>query len=138
MHTNELKKHIAAILVTALETEPAIFPETTAYLGMGGDDQAWYAVRNVMVDSGMITLKGNLIKLTEPGRALARKINALQKAAAKAREAAEATHHPHDFESYREECKARFAKMATPGQVATLIAACNAERDRQTTEIAPA
>jgi hypothetical protein len=106
MTTNELKIHITAILLTALDTEPAFFPETMAYIALGGDDETWYAVRNVIVDTKMITLKGNLIKLTEAGRELAWKIKTMQDEAKKKAEECKAhaieTKHPADIADYRE------------------------------------
>ena len=74
-HENLLTS-IAAILTTALETEPYPFPESMAYLAMGSDIQAWETVRAGMVHAGLVTIRGYCITLTPKGRALAEKCNA--------------------------------------------------------------
>ena len=77
MDEREVLAHVAAILTTALETEPDPFPESLAYLAMDMDLGKWETVRGVMVDIGVITIRGNLIGLTAKGRRVAEGCNAL-------------------------------------------------------------
>ena len=78
MTKNELGAAIAAILTTALEVgEGEYFPESTAYLALGGDIHKWETVRSVLVGGKLVTLKSNTISLTPLGRDMAQKINAV-------------------------------------------------------------
>lgn len=81
MDRKEIFVAIASILTTALEVGAAgperglYFPESMAYLAMGGDIHKWEIVRGVMVGCGLITVKGNLIHITSLGREKAKLIN---------------------------------------------------------------
>lgn len=63
---------IAAVLTTALECQPC--PESAVYMALGSDMGRWEVVRGVMTGSGLITIKGHSIGLTDKGRTLAQKI----------------------------------------------------------------
>jgi hypothetical protein len=76
MNKHEVTTYVAAILTTALETEPDLFPESMAYLATGGDIGKWEVVRHVLVDCEWVTIKGNVIQLTDKGRDMAVKVNA--------------------------------------------------------------
>ena len=76
MTTNEILTHVAAVLTTALETEPAPFPETMAYLAMGTNMEAWQTVRHILTVGAMATFDGHAIRLTAKGRDLAEQCNA--------------------------------------------------------------
>jgi hypothetical protein len=77
MDRNQLMTYVAAVLTTALETEPRPFPESMAYLAMGADLSKWQTIKQVLVDGGMITTPGYSIQLTDKGRELAQKCNAV-------------------------------------------------------------
>jgi hypothetical protein len=72
----ELITAVAAVITTALETEPDFFPESFAYLALGGDISKWETVKGFLLGGKMITIDGNVIKLTAYGRDLATKCNA--------------------------------------------------------------
>lgn len=77
MTKSEILTAIAAILTTALETEPGLFPESMAYLAAtGGNIHDWQTVRHILLTADMVTIEGNIIRLTDNGRDLARKCNA--------------------------------------------------------------
>ena len=76
MSKSELYVALAAVLTTALETEPQPFPETMAYLALGADMGKWEAVRSVLTQGGFATMDGNAIALTPKGCELAEKLNA--------------------------------------------------------------
>lgn len=76
MTKEQLTTYVAAILTTALETEPSAFPESMAYLAMGADLSKWQAVKQILVGSGLIEVNGYSIELTTKGRELARRCNA--------------------------------------------------------------
>ena len=76
MTREKLMTYVAAVLTTALETEPSPFPESMAYLAMGADLSAWGTVKGVLLGGGMVTVDGNAIQLTDKGRDLAQKCNA--------------------------------------------------------------
>lgn len=77
MNKNDLLTYLAAVLTTALETEPAPFPESMAYLALGSDMGKWEIVRAALTENGLITItRGHAIELTDAGRALARECNA--------------------------------------------------------------
>jgi len=75
MTRQEINKYLAAILVTALETEPDPFPESMAYLAMNSDMDKWTIIRELLSTAGLATFPGNSITLSDKGRVLA---NAIQ------------------------------------------------------------
>ncbi|MFA5285146.1 MAG: hypothetical protein WC347_06080 [Smithellaceae bacterium] len=75
MGKNELNKVLAAILTTALETEPASFPESFAYMACGANLDKWTITKAVLITGNLTTMEGNDIKLTEKGREMAKLIN---------------------------------------------------------------
>ena len=72
MTREQLMTCMAAVLTTALETEPEPFPESLAYLATGADLTKWEQVKHMLTGSGLITTAGHAIQLTDKGRALAR------------------------------------------------------------------
>ena len=80
MTRSELNTALAAILTTALETEPDGFPESMAYIALGSDMGKWTMVKTILVDNRLATFDGYHIQLTERGRELARKCNAARAA----------------------------------------------------------
>jgi len=76
MTHNELNCYLAAILTTALETEPGPFPETMAYLALGSDMAKWTTVKGLLQATKLATFAGHSITLTAAGRAVAEKCNA--------------------------------------------------------------
>lgn len=75
MNKNQLNTALAAILTTAVETEPEPFPESFAYLALGSDIHKWETVKHVLSFSGLATFTGSLVKLTDRGRLMAEKCN---------------------------------------------------------------
>ena len=72
----QFTQYIAAILTTALDTEPGPFPESMAYLAMGSDINAWNTVKSALATAGLATFAGHSLALTDKGRELARQCNA--------------------------------------------------------------
>jgi hypothetical protein len=77
MTREQLLTYVAAILTTALETEPSPFPESMAYLALGSDMAAWETVRRVLVGGQLVTINGHAIALTAKGRTVAQDCNAV-------------------------------------------------------------
>ncbi len=80
--TRQQLQIIAAVITTALETEPAPFPESYAYIAGGCDLHLWHDIKTELLLREVITIEaGPTIKLTDKGRKLARTFNAvIQKA----------------------------------------------------------
>ena len=76
MTREQLNTYLAAILTTALETEPSPVPESMAYIALGSDMSAWSVVRSVLESAKLATFQGHAIRLTAAGRAVAEKCNA--------------------------------------------------------------
>ncbi len=76
MSKQEIITYVAAILATALDTEPTPFPESTAYMAMGMDMSKWETIRSILLGGDMVSIRGNAIALTQHGRELAEKCNA--------------------------------------------------------------
>ena len=76
MTKDQLMTYVAAVLTTALETEPSPFPESMAYLAMGADLSKWETVKRVLTVSGWVTTEGHSIQLTDKGRDIAQQCNA--------------------------------------------------------------
>jgi hypothetical protein len=69
MTRHDLLTAVAAVLTTALETEPDPFPESTVYLAVCGTDiETWEALKYVLTSTGLVTCSGNCIHLTDKGR----------------------------------------------------------------------
>jgi hypothetical protein len=79
MTAAQILPYVASILMTAAETEPDIFPESMAYLAAGGMEE-WNMIKRVMLHIQVITIEGNLIRLTPKGRDYAHRMNASVKA----------------------------------------------------------
>jgi len=75
MNEKTAKLYMTAILITALETEPNPFPETLAYLAIGGNEAEWYTIRNILDKTGLMTIsRAHTCHLTDKGRDFARKL----------------------------------------------------------------
>lgn len=62
--------HVSAVLSTLLEVgEPA--PESSLYLAMESNIERYHMIRNLMIDSGLISVEHNAVSLTEKGREVA-------------------------------------------------------------------
>ncbi len=68
---------IAAILTTAIESEPTVFPESYGYIAVGSDLEKWNAVKGVLSRAALATFDGNQIRLTDKGRLLAQQCQAV-------------------------------------------------------------
>lgn len=65
----------ASAIVTTL-AEVGDSPETPLYLaGKFESLEAWYAMREVLITNGLITVSHNLVSITPKGRELAKKID---------------------------------------------------------------
>lgn len=75
--TREIQMLMTAVLTTALETEPAAFPESYAYIAAGMNLPEWEDAKHVMTALQLITIEpGPQIRLTNKGRDIAQKLNA--------------------------------------------------------------
>jgi hypothetical protein len=72
MTKQQLMSYVAAVLTTALETEPSPFPESMAYLAMGADLGKWETVKQALTFASLITCEGHDIQLTTKGREVAK------------------------------------------------------------------
>ncbi len=77
MTTKELTVYTAAILTTLDEMNSGA-PESTFYLLLQTNMDAWTMLKTVLLDMGVIDIKSHYVTLTSKGRTLARKINAAQ------------------------------------------------------------
>jgi len=77
MSRTELNVILVGILTTALELSGGPFPESMAYMAMGSDLCKWELVKGVMVAGELATFAGNNIQLTDKGREIAVKCEAL-------------------------------------------------------------
>lgn len=68
----ELAK-IAAVIATLDETDGS--PESMLYIFFDMDMTTYQNVRNVLLDSELIVIKGNYVTLTQKGKELAQKLN---------------------------------------------------------------
>ena len=75
MNRNQVNVYLAAIVTTALETEPASFPESYGYLAVGSVMEDWVIIKELMILGKLATFDGNCIRLTDAGRIVARKVN---------------------------------------------------------------
>jgi len=75
MTRTEINIYLAAILTTALETEPEVFPESLAYLVLSCNLDSWATLKEIMLHNELATFAGHSITLTDKGRALAVKCN---------------------------------------------------------------
>ena len=76
MTRKELTAFIAAILTTLADMDTDC-SESTCYIAVGMDMERWQAVRDLIVTAGLVTIKGYRVALTDAGRALADKCNAV-------------------------------------------------------------
>jgi len=79
MTRNEINKVLSAVLTTAIETEPAAFPESYIYLAVGSDIEKAGLIRSVLEKGALATFTGNSLQLTETGRKIAAQIQSFNK-----------------------------------------------------------
>lgn len=65
----------AAVISTLDETNGA--PESSLYIFFDMDMDLWTRVRQVLIESKLVTIRGHYVELTDAGRETARKINAV-------------------------------------------------------------
>lgn len=70
---NVLLYKVAAMLCALEETNGA--PESTMYLFCDTDLDMWTRLRAILIESKLITIKGNWVTLTPDGKMHAQKIN---------------------------------------------------------------
>ncbi len=82
MTKNEIFTFVAAILTTLDEvgTDAA---ESTIYMALGMDMAKYTSIRDLLVSSKLVTVKGHRISLTPAGRETAQKCNAVLETAKK-------------------------------------------------------
>ena len=69
---------IAAVIATLDETNGS--PESMLYIFFSMDMDLWTKVRTILIESNLITVKGNYVTLTPAGKVTAQKLNqAIQK-----------------------------------------------------------
>lgn len=77
----EFKLAIAAIIEALAETDGRC-AESTFYLAMGTDMEAWRIVRGAMVDSGLVVISdSHEVSLTAKGKEIGNKLVALRQSA---------------------------------------------------------
>lgn len=64
---------IAAVIATLDETNGS--PESMLYIFFDMNMDLWMKVRAILIESDMITIKGNYVTLTAKGKETAQKIN---------------------------------------------------------------
>lgn len=64
---------IAAVIATLADTNGS--SESMLYIFFDMNMDTWTKVRQILVESGLITIKGNFVTLTESGRETAAKLN---------------------------------------------------------------
>lgn len=67
---------VAAVLSALLAVHPEVAPESSIYLAMDMDIHKYEAIRDLLVSSGLVTVKHNALTLTEKGVATARECEA--------------------------------------------------------------
>lgn len=80
MTRHEINTYLAAILTTVAEHEADTgrgVIESIVYLAVGSDIHKWNTLKHIMLESGMVTIKSNVVSLTPKGKELADKCNAL-------------------------------------------------------------
>ncbi len=75
MSKGQIYARIAAIVSTLAETGGG--PESSIYLALGMDMSLWTMLRAVLVENGLVTISGHWCELTDKGRELAEKCNAV-------------------------------------------------------------
>lgn len=73
MEKDTLLVQIAAIVTALYETNGA--PESMLYIFLDMNMDLWRKVRTILVESGMVTIKSNYVRLTESGKETAQKLN---------------------------------------------------------------
>jgi hypothetical protein len=74
MTSGQVFQLFAAVLTTLHEVGTGC-PESTIYLALGMNMDVYLAIRNLMVASKLITVKGNYITITAKGHEMAIKCN---------------------------------------------------------------
>ena len=78
MTREECNALLCAVLSTLAETNGS--PESVLYCGLGCDMAKWETLRGIMLAGQLVSITGNYVTLTERGREIAAKIDALVKA----------------------------------------------------------
>lgn len=73
MTRNELLVRIAATLTTLNETGGS--PESMIYLAFGANLDEWVTLKTILLESKMISVRGNYVTLTELGKKTAEEID---------------------------------------------------------------
>jgi len=76
MSLNAIQAVIGATLLTLIETEPEPAPESGFYLALGMNIDRWHLIKDILVTTELVTIKGHCLHLTTKGRELAVKIQA--------------------------------------------------------------
>jgi hypothetical protein len=77
MNKNEINKYLCAILTTL--NEVAFAPESMIYLAIGADLSKWQTLKVFLCSGGLATSEGHAMRITDKGREMANKINAMMK-----------------------------------------------------------
>jgi len=75
MDKREANKILCAVLSTLSEVDGA--PESILYMGIGADMGRWETIRGFMLAGHLVTIEGNYVRLTEYGKEIAGKVNAM-------------------------------------------------------------
>ena len=75
MTKTEINKYLCAILTTLAEVPYA--PESMLYLGIGADLSKWQTLKVFLCSGGLATSENFAMRITDKGREVAAKINAM-------------------------------------------------------------
>lgn len=70
---NQLMARIAAIVATLADTNGS--PESMLYIFFDMNMDLWLKVRTILLEGGMIQIKGNYVTLTQSGLETAKRLN---------------------------------------------------------------
>lgn len=75
MDKNELMTKVVAVLTTLVETNSGS-PESMLYIGVCGMDMdKWMTLREILIKTGFVTIRGNYVTLTKLGKETGEKLN---------------------------------------------------------------
>lgn len=75
MTKDMLMARIAAIVTTLADMGGS--PESTLYLALGMDMDAWQTIRGIMLRSGLVNISSHYVTLTDSGKVTADRLNAV-------------------------------------------------------------
>lgn len=74
MNRKDALTRIAAVVTTLAETSGS--PESALYIFCNMDIRAYETLRDILLKSGLVSIKGNFVTLTAEGQETAKRLNA--------------------------------------------------------------